>query len=336
MRHWFWLIALLLPALAACSNHDCKLRVNGVCYDKQRSSDPPLTAKWQIFDADSGKPLEGVWINFLWYGQADSRGYMPCVGAVLGRTDQNGRFEAKAKDGSWRFGGQPPMLFKRDYQPLRFEFKGFQMDEATAFVEVQHYERDAYPAWFKRLEDLGYTAVGTEIPNGTVRYEKKYSTALIKDAMNQAAYREGGRKEMWVTRRTLPDYAAAPGIGAECKNPGAENIGFDEATSRLLDHERAMHAYSYLCDPQWDSIPADFTRTRSPIFVRQSVWLVNDEEHPETRVRDLIPDYLAPGPNQFAIPKWVAEESRALRPDERTKFCEWLAPFAQQTINVEP
>ncbi len=43
----------------------------------------------------------------------------------------------------------------------------------------------AYPAWFKRLEDLGYITVGAEIPNGTVQYEKTYSTALIKSAMNQ-------------------------------------------------------------------------------------------------------------------------------------------------------
>lgn len=330
MRFWsFIAVALLLPAIAAC---ECKLRVNGICYDKQHASDPPLTAKWQIFDADTGKPLEGVWVNFLWYGQSDSRGVRSCVGAVLGRTNKDGIFTATAKDGSWRFGGQPPMLFKRDYQPFRFKFWGAQSDIATAYIDVQYYERDAYPAWFKRLEALGYTYVDegrTGIvtnPNYMTHYDKKYSTALIKDAMNQHPYAEGGRKEMWVTRRSLPEYAAAPGIGAMCKYATSDNVGFDEATLRLLEHERAMHAYTYLCDPQWDSIPADYTRTPSRIFVHQALWLLNDDEHSYERAKEVIPDYLGTYRDN-------SYEDRALRPDERIKFCAWLAPDTKPSFS---
>ncbi|HRG15218.1 MAG TPA: hypothetical protein PLB00_04445 [Pseudomonadota bacterium] len=329
MRYWFWLIALLLPALAACSNSDCKLRVNGICYDKQRESDPPLKARWQIFDADSGKPLEGVWINFLWYGKSDSRGMRRCVGAVLGRTDADGIFEATAKDGSWRFGGQPPTLFKRDYQPLQYKFWGMQTDVATANVDVQYYERDAYPAWFKRLEALGYKHV--DEGGTTTHYDKKYSTALIKDGMGQHPYAEGGRKEFWVTRRTLPAYASAPGVGAMCKYATTDNVGFDEATLRLLSYERAMHAYTYLCDPQWDTIPADYKRTSSRIFVHQSLWLLNDEEHSFNRALKIIPDYLG-GPY-----KALDSEDRALRPEERIALCDWLAPYTQApTKSMEP
>lgn len=331
MRPLFWsIVLLLLPALAACnSESSCKLRVNGICYDKQRASDPPLTAKWQIFDADTGKPLEGVWVNFLWYGQSDSRGVRSCVGAVLGRTNQDGIFQATAKDGSWRFGGQPPMLFKRDYQPLRFEFQGWQHEVATAFEEVQLYERDAYPAWFKRLEELGYTYV--DKGGTTTRYEKKYSTALIADAMNQGAYREGGRKEFWVTRRSLPYYAAAAGVGAECKYASNDNVGFDARTLAALRYERAMHAYTYLCDPQWDSIPAEYTRTHSRIFVHQASWLLNDDEHSYERAMKIIPDYLG-GPY-----KALDSEDRALRPEERIALCDWLAPYTQvPTENMEP
>jgi len=323
----FIALALLLPAIAAC---ECKLRVNGICYDKQRSSDPPLKARWQIFDADSGKPLEGVWISFLWYGQSNSRGVMPCVGAVLGRTDSNGVFETTAKDGSWRFGGQPPMLFKRDYQPFRFEFRGEQTDIATAFIDVQYYERNAYPAWFKRLEDLGYTYV--DKGGTTTYYEKTYSAALIKDAMSQHPYMQGGRKEMWVTRRSLPHDAAASGIGATCTNPGAENVGFFPANLRLIDYERGMHSYTYLCDPQWDSIPADYARTHSRIFVHQALWLLNDEEkeydRAHERAKAVIPDYLG----TFRLND---SEDRALRPDERVKFCSWLAPYTKHPFPSE-
>lgn len=323
----FIALALLLPAIAAC---ECKLRVNGICYDKQRSSDPPLKARWQIFDADSGKPLEGVWISFLWYGQSNARGVRSCVGAVLGRTDTNGVFEATAKDGSWRFGGQPPMLFKRDYQQLQFEFRGEQTDVATAQVKVEHYEREAYPAWFKRLEDLGYTYVDK---GGTTNYyEKTYSTALIKDAMSQHPYAEGGRKEFWVTRRSLPDAAAAPGIGGICKYATDDNVGFDEASLRQLVYERAMHAYTYLCDPQWDSIPADYTRTHSRIFVHQALWLLNDQDkeydRAHERAKAVIPDYL----RTFRLND---SEDRALRPDERERLCAWLAPYAASPIETK-
>jgi len=320
MRHWFWLIALLLPALAAC-NQDCKLRVNGICYDKQRSSDPPLTAKWQIFDADSGKPLEGVWINFLWYGMSDSRGYRRCVGAVLGRTDADGRFEATAKVGSWRM-GLPPKLFKRDYELLQFRQDDPLGNQVTARVAVQHYERDAYPAWFKRLEQLGYVYNGTT--GSTTYYEKVYSTELIKDSMNQLADAQGGRKELWVTRRSLPYYAAAPGINAKCKNGGAENVGFDDRTVALLSYELAMHAYTYLCDAQWDTIPSGYARTDSRIFVHQALWLLDDEEHSYERAMKIIPDYLG---------KALSGESRALRPDERAAICGWLALHKKRKIH---
>jgi hypothetical protein len=331
MRYWFWLIAVLLPALAACSNSnsDCKLRVNGICYDKQRESDPPLKARWQIFDADSGKPLEGVWVNFAWYGPPDSRGTKRCVGAELGRTDDDGIFEATAKNGSWRIGGYPPMLFKLNFQPLRFEFQGWQHELASAFVDVQHYEVDAYPAWFKRLQELGYTYI--DKGGTTKRYEKKYSVALIADGMRSLPYAESGRKEFWVTRRSLPGYAAAPGIGYKCNESGAVNTGFEEKTLRQVEFERAMHAYTYLCDPQWDTIPADYTRTSSRIFVHQSLWLLNDEEHAFNRALKIIPDYLG-GPY-----KALDSEDRALRPEERIALCDWLAPYTQApTKSMEP
>ena len=329
MRYWFWLIALLLPALAACSNSDCKLRVNGICYDKQRESDPPLRARWQIFDADSGKPLEGVWVNFAWYGQPDSHGTKRCVGAVLGRTDHDGVFEATAKDGSWRIGGYPPTLFKRDYQPLQFEFQGWQQEVATAYVDVQHYEVDAYSAWFTRLKELGYTYI--DKGGTTKRYEKKYSTALIADGMRKHPTAEGGRKEFWVPRQSLPYYATATGIGGKCGEFGAKNVGFEEPTLRLLEHERAMHAYTYLCDPQWDTIPADYTRTHSRMFVHQALWLLNDEEHSYERGMAIISDYLG-GPY-----KPLDSEDRALRPEERIALCEWLAPYTQApTERMEP
>ena len=144
---------------------------------------------------------------------------------------------------------------------------------------------------------------------------------------NQSAYREGGRKEMWVTRRMLPAYASAPGIGGECKNTTTENDGFDEATLLLLNYERAMHAYTYLCDPQWDTIPVGYERTQSRMLVHQSLWLLNDDEHSYERAMKIIPDYLG------GSYKSLDSEDRALRPDERTALCGWLAPHTKTQIH---
>ncbi len=297
--------------------------------------DPPLTAKWQLFDADTEKPIEGAWVNFLWYGKADSRGNMPCVRGVLGRTNADGIFEDTARDGSWRLAGQPPMLFKRDYERLIFRQVDADQNHVTAFVAVLHHEKAAYPAWFKRLEDLGYITVGAEIPNGTLQYEKVYSTRLIKSVMNQGPLKDGGRKELWVTRAILPHQQLGAGHRRYMQDHGAENVGFDNQVDEQLDHDRAMHAYSYLCDPQWDSIPADYTRTSSQMFVFQSLWLLNDAEHAHLRAQEVIPDYFAPREHRLAPPKLPNSEDRALRPDERTKFCDWLAPFTRTSESQE-
>ena len=167
---------------------------------------------------------------------------------------------------------------------------------------------------------------------------KTYSTALIKDAMSQHPYMQGGRKEIWVTRRSLPHDAAASGIGATCTNPGAENVGFFPANLRLIDYERGMHSYTYLCDPQWDSIPADYARTHSRIFVHQALWLLNDQDkqfdRTEERAKAVIPDYFKEE-NRFAPPKQPHDEDRALRPDERIRFCAWLSPYAESFLDTK-
>ncbi len=333
MRLWIWLLIIMLPSLGACH---CEQGRDGKCRDAQSPSNSPLTAKWQLFDADTEKPIEGAWINFLWYGKADSTGHMPCVRGVLGRTNADGKFQDTAKDGSWRLAGQPPMLFVPGYERLVFRQDDPEQNRVTAYVAVQHYERDAYPAWEQRLRDMGYVAVGAEVPNGTVRYEKAYSTKLIKSSMNRAAVEDGGRTELWVTRRSLPIHGSAPGIGAKCTNPNAENIGFANGTDKQLDRERALHAFTYLCDPQWDSVPADFVRTPSRTFVHQSLWLLDDPEHAEDLAREVIPDYYAqPKDQPYALPKSPDSEDRALRPDERATFCKWLAPYSNQAASKE-
>ncbi len=299
------LFFLLIPALAACSEQQQTLR-------------------WEIIDPDSGKGIEGVWINFLWYGESTARGNRPCVGAVLGRTDSKGVFESTAPQKGWVY-AQPAMMFKRDYQPLQFKLHPSDENLVIAEVAVQVHERNAYPAWFVRLRSLGYEYVDLGGLSTTTWFKKTYSAERIKDKMNQLPFKPGGRQEYWVKRRTLPEYAAAPGVGAICPKEGAVKIGFDDQRLLdLLDHERAMHAYDYLCDPQWDTIPEGYSRTYSRMFVYQSLWLLPDSNKAYEEAKTVIPDYLS-------VYRSADTEDRALRVDERIAFCKWLEPQTHQS-----
>ncbi|MBK8284833.1 MAG: hypothetical protein IPK97_08025 [Ahniella sp.] len=306
MRALFlWLFLLLVPALAACSEQQQTLR-------------------WEIIDPDSGKGVEGVWINSLWYGDVTDRGIRPCVGAVLGRTDAHGVFQSTAPKKGWVY-AQPAMMFKRDYQPLQFKLHPSDENLVIAEVAVQKHERNAYPAWFERLRSLGYEYVDLGGLSTTTWFKKTYSTERIKDKMNQLPFKPGGRQEYWVKRRTLPEHAAAEGVGAICPKEGAVKIGFDDQRLLdLLDHERAMHAYDYLCDPQWDTVPAGYAQTRSRKFVNQSLWLLPDSNKAYEEAKTVIPDYLS----EY---RSAGTEDRALRVDERITFCKWLEPQTHQS-----
>lgn len=301
------LFFLVIPTLASCSE--------------------PQTLRWEIIDPDSGKGIEGVWINFLWYGKATDRGIRPCVGAVLGRTDANGVFQSTAPQKGWVY-AQPAMMFKRDYQPLQFKLHPRDENLAIAEVEVQLHERNAYPAWFERLRSLGYEYVDLGGLSTTTWFRKTYSIERIKGKMNQLPFEPGGRQEYWVTRRTLPYYAAAEGVGASCPYEGAVKVGFDdERLLQLLDYERAMHAYDYLCDPQWDTVPEGYSRTYSRMFVYQSLWLLPQGRDSYEEAKKILPDFYRVPDSGYSIPRGPNDEDRALTKKERETFCNWLLPF---------
>ena len=85
--------AVFFNFLAGCdklSIPPCQIEVKGICYDKPKASNPPLTASWQIIDIDTKKPIPGVWISFYWKKFPDGQQSGSCARNVMGQTDANG------------------------------------------------------------------------------------------------------------------------------------------------------------------------------------------------------------------------------------------------------
>lgn len=314
----------LLPLLFAMSNAacHCDLVVNGKCRDTRRESDPPLTAKWQVFDAESEKPIEGAWISFLWYGKADKRGVTTCVGSAIGRTNKDGVFQDTAADGSWRM-DTPAMIYVPGYEQLQYHPRRPDAEHVTAFVEIPPSARTAYTAWFQRLESLGYKYV--DEGGTTTYYEKVLPNRIGIPAIFNKAVEDGGRKEFWVTTRSLPEYANRDAVGASCGKPGARDVGFDDPAVAMIDKQRGLGAFRYICDPQWDSVPSDYTQTDSYLFVSKALWLLPDLVTAQKDVMGVLPQYMA----DVGI---RSSNIRALTKEERQTFCAWIEPHARTVV----
>lgn len=92
-------IVVCLTILAACgqTGHGyCQVHINGICYDKPKASNPPITASWQIIDADTRKPIPGVLISF--------QVAIPIPGSP-GQARGNPLLFARSTDGVWRITG---------------------------------------------------------------------------------------------------------------------------------------------------------------------------------------------------------------------------------------
>jgi hypothetical protein len=305
----------LLPYLAACH---CDLMVAGKCRDKRRESDPPLTASWTLIDAETGKPIKDAWINFVWSGKGDKNGRTHCTRSVIAQTDENGRYSNTAKDGSWRI-DMAPVRFVPGYEVLNYRWGIPDKNHVTSFVAVQPTERGKYPAWFRKLEAMGYHYNDT---TGTTTYYEKALPNIGMREINSPPYADGGRTEFWVTHRSLPELTISPGIGFVCNEPGGENIGLNDPATKMIDYQRGLQSYRYICDAQWDSVPQDYASTSAYSLIYQAIWISPRGNEEENEFLRLFPE--------FAKSMERSNYSRALTKTEREKFCAWLEPYSHQ------
>jgi hypothetical protein len=257
----FVVVIVGLLNLTACNAGPCRIEVNGICYDRPKASNPPLSARFEAIDADTGKPLPGVMISFYWKTYLSSGRPDQCARNVIGETDADGKFGDTAKDGSWMF--SEVQMFKAGWERVYF-------DRLIGQTYIKHEyqlnvpEIGIYLAWEKNLRALGY-----EIDTKTMGpiYRKKFQLGAGYNKIMTAEWQPEGLRTYWVKMRGFPDYLAPQQIGTQCysrtlrkTDPNAEAVGFDlpKFHRDKIELERSKHALEAICDEKWDSVPASY------------------------------------------------------------------------------
>ncbi len=320
---------LWLMALSACNGSGylpCQVQVNGICYDKPKASNPPITASWQIMDADTLKPIPGVWISFYWkkFPDGEQRGGT-CARNVIGQTDANGRFSNTAKDGSWMFADVH--MFKGGYRQIRTEF----LPERTALtdrIKINQEYVGKYPAFENELKSMGYQLDTSSTTNA---YFKIFEVGGDLTSMLSEAWQPQGAKRYWVRKRGIPDGQDLAQVGGyKCYNralgktdPDAEFVGYkgpDWDENSPWERDMAIDALDTICDEKWDTVPLDFKFTQSKRYAGRSSGLVGKENF--AALTKLAPDYLG-------ISLSAGDSSRSMTRTERVAFCGFVRPFAK-------
>jgi hypothetical protein len=321
---------IMLPIFAACqksSHQPCQISVGGICYDSPKASNPPLTASWEMIDADTKKPLAGVWVSFYWRKFADgSKRDGSCARNVIGQTDANGRFSDTAKDGSWMF--SDVYMFKPGYQRIRFQRLVGQVHITDKYELFQDFV-GKYPGWENALKTMGYRLDTTSTTNN---YSKNFALGSDYPRIMKAAWETGGERQYWLTKRGIPDGTDVSSLGIyTCYNralgkadPSAELIGYrsvDWDQNSPWNRDISTDALQTICDEKWDSVPADFSRTYSHQYASTAFGIVPQSAHDQ--LRELLPEY-------FAAMKSHSEPMRAMTRPERMAFCSFVKPYANQ------
>jgi hypothetical protein len=333
MKHalTIFLSLLLLLALSACDGSGyvpCQVQVNGICYDKPKASNPPITASWQIIDADTLKPIPGVWISFYWkkFHDGEQRGGT-CARNVIGQTDANGRFSNTAKDGSWMYADVH--MFKGGYRQIRTEF----LPERTALtdrIKINQEYVGKYPEFESELKSMGYQL---DTSNTTNAYFKTFEVGGNLEAMLSAAWEPQGEKQYWVSKRGIPDGQDLHALAMfPCYNrslgktdPNAEFVGYqaqDLSENSRWSRVIAIDALDSICDEKWDTVPSDFKFTQSKRYVAAVSMLVGKGNF--EKLTKTLPDYTA-------IQYSTGSSTRAMTSTERITLCGFVRPFAKNS-----
>jgi hypothetical protein len=313
--------------LTACNAGPCRIEVNGICYDRPKSSNPPLSARFEAIDADTGKPLPGVMISFHWKTFLPSGQPDQCARNVIGETDANGKFGNTAKDGSWMF--TQVQMFKAGWERIYFDRLIGQTFISHTY-QVQIAEIGMYPAWESQLKQLGYVLDSRAM--GPV-YRKRFELGDQYERIMTAEWQPEGLRTYWVKMRGFPSELTPNQIGTRCFNrelgktdPNAESVGFDQPKFERnhIELERSKHALQAICDNKWDSVPASYVWSPTARLVGDagSAFVENDPQ-----LKTLLPDFYGDHPISNS------GFSRPLTSNERLNYC--AAAYKNLDMNHE-
>lgn len=280
------------------------------CHPSQSAS-PALfpVAQWRFIDADTRKPIEGVWVNFAWNGKPTERGVSTCVRGVLARSDKDGWVRDRARASFWHL-APGPTIFKPGFQAFKYVMGERGEAHATFITEKIYQDRNVfgrYPAWEQNLSRLGFTWADHYWTRRTPRGD-------MKDTM-----RELNRPEFYMVpyRSFPPEIEQEFGfLGKQCLDDGAENIGLSHEKISETDRERAIASTSYLCRKEWDTLKP-MTKDIQEL-TRRALWLIGDREEAWKTLETKQPQMFehATVNLNMKFPTYTKEM--------RLSFCDWL------------
>jgi hypothetical protein len=321
------LVIALLLSLFTTSCKPCDRLINGLCYDEPNSSNPGLTARWEMIDLETGKPIPDVWISFYWRKFKDENSRGECARNVIGRTDAKGQFSNTAKDGSWLMDNV--LIYKPGYYPVRYPLS-WDQTHITDFHALIGAPLGTYRGWEQRLKTMGYRVD----PERNATYRKDFELGKEYQRIFDDVWSSQGQRRYWLKHRGFPSNYQSLYVGQKCLLPNRggeakiESVGYDDPKneSDYVWKWRGWDAYQLFCDDSWDAVTTQPIRSYDVSFAYDAL-LLRGSPFDNAARHALYESYFDP---KTLLPN----SPERITPEQRHKFCTDLKPYTK--IGAEP
>jgi hypothetical protein len=266
---WMWVIALLYLLLPISACRPCQREVDGHCYDKPDKNLPGIKASWQAIDAETLKPIPDAFVLIGWREfPANAKSF--CVLNELGRTDKDGRYTTRGKNGSWMI--ESASVSALDYNAFR-PVNGF--EKLTRKVTVPWDANDTFRVWRQRFLEAGYQ-------HHQNQNEMERSFAVnSEDVVNLSPFFPNGRTVYMTNDPIMPTHAGMDaGVGC-LKKPEEPDVAAKGDSKHNVERFgslfRAYKAYLALCDDAWDSVPEGTENMSMTKIASDATYLIDDD-----------------------------------------------------------
>jgi hypothetical protein len=264
---WMWVIALLYLLLPISACKPCQREVDGHCYDKPDKNLPGTKASWQAIDAETLKPIPDAFVLIGWR-EFPANGKSFCVLNELGRTDKDGRYTTRGKNGSWMI--ESASVSALDYNGFN-PVNGF--EKLTRRVRVPLDANDTFRVWRQRFLDAGYR-------HQNIHEMKRSFSVNSEDLVNLSPLFPNGRTVYMTNDPIMPTHAGMD-AGVGCLKKPEEPVVATKGDSpqNVYDFSSLFWGYkSYLalCDEAWDSVPKNSDHLSMVTLASTVTLLVSD------------------------------------------------------------
>lgn len=252
----------------------------------------------RFVDADTNKPIEGVYANAIWIKSFPGKRGSECMQSALLRSGPDGWVRQSApEEGSLA----SVTIFAPGYEYMSYERRSFdRVAEETVLNRLAAFRmHEAYPAWTPTIEAMGY------------RYEKEH---YVKEFVLKHDPDETIQKQTvhLITRRGYPPdmTTATQGVIGGCDDL-SRRVGLkDENGAIQWQFQREL--ISMICDPRWDTANAVQNGWLSTALTFKDKGL---QERVSMRFKADFPE------------RANTSYDKPFSKPEREKFCTWIWQF---------